>query len=277
MLDHLAESHSRFAWTCDFLDNRDADDFHAIPMEDVSILQHLWLSEGKTIRTMCAPLALQSYIDGLPALGPGQPSGSNRPKKTDKSPAWFDDFVKQPAPKHHQPLLPLQEDADAEMTHDADGNESVAGEDAEVEALFNQLDARRTEFREREHTSAELEFRVGLRTSKNSLDSEGIHAQECFGSARTQAACSFCVAHRINQSASFTLSLYGEAQASVLARGWCNRMQWAFTISCDQPNPVVYDLSKYKEPLEFKALSDATTHSNTKARIAKIRALFMPQ
>lgn len=188
--------------------------------------------------------------------------------------------MQQPQLRHHQPLLPILGDCDDKQGDDEDG-EPKSVEDSQIEEIFKEVDDLRNALRDDAATDiSTLQcFRVGSRASTSKVASGGPSAMEVFGIASTQAAKEFCSRKRVKQSASFTISVYGQADGSVLARGWCHKMQWAYNL-CQVHDeayvPTAADFSRYQEPRELTALFNATTTSSIKDRTMKIRSLFKP-
>ena len=100
------------------------------------------------------------------------------------------------------------------------------------------------------------------------------------GIARTAIAKDFCRRRGIQGCAvRYNLAAYGDVACGILARAWCNRMQYYFNIevlSFDGAATIFSeaDHAAYAEPSEFVRLLEGDVRPALMARVRQIRALM---
>ena len=107
-----------------------------------------------------------------------------------------------------------------------------------------------------------------------SLDGLQAHA---FGNE----AIDFCKTQIIRESSSFDVSTYGAELAGLLARGWCDRMNYFYKKAVEIDDlAIVFSAAQkaaFLESEEFSRSADAVGHNvRVYRRFNQIRALFSP-
>ena len=98
------------------------------------------------------------------------------------------------------------------------------------------------------------------------------------GGAAGALAEEFCAALGLQKTMRFDVAAHGHAQASILARGFCHRMQ--HYVNAYVARPVVYGEAfsqdvhdSYEEPSELRRLAESDVPARTRDRIRAIRRL----
>ena len=108
---------------------------------------------------------------------------------------------------------------------------------------------------------------------------KGVAADAFSASARGEMAIALCRKRSMNRSARFELSLYGEANAAILARSWCCKMQYIFNM-CHMHKDDLHvftaaEKAAWPEPSDLAGAARELAGSNRAlTRIAQIRELF---
>ena len=225
----LSEYNSLYFFRPDYSRIIDEQDLAPLDAADVYVLQGLHTCTGGVIRSSHSPIPLKEFIGRFyvdPSRGTAS-SGDDNNRKSSKS-------VKKELPWLMNDLKLKKARINPEKRHVMvlDGNassedEEYVDDDGVVEDMFEALRARHLA-----DAPAVLIFRDGFkivatsdRRSRShvegdrSLDGLQAHA---FGNE----AIDFCKTQIIRESSSFDVSTYGAELAGLLARGWCDRMNY---------------------------------------------------
>ena len=147
-----------------------------------------------------------------------------------------------------------------------------------MSGVYEELQHKRAEMMDEDASSSTTLFHVKLLGSARAKAKLGT-AVDAWGGKVQQGskAEQFCRLHRFNLSAQFAIRLFGNDEARMLAKEWCNRMQYIFDLWQEQGNEGVrpYDaaaMHHYTELNEFTALA-AGAAGELQTRVDKIRML----
>ena len=105
----------------------------------------------------------------------------------------------------------------------------------------------------------------------------GIRYEYAEGKARAGAAEKFCDNYGFKKSHGFSLSLYGQDGAKTLAKAWCHKLNFFYSLHAINAvaEPFAFteeDIRSYIEPADLTELA-ACDHAATLQRIAQLREL----
>jgi hypothetical protein len=123
------------------------------------------------------------------------------------------------------------------------------------------------------------DFKVAVLSGAWTLLHRGVGADAIQGASRGAEPKRWCSKSKVPASARFEISTYSAANAGIMARTWCSKMQTFFNLCLSTGKDVTdlspEDRSSWQEPSEFTAL--ATQMSDSKLamkRVQQLRALF---
>lgn len=219
--------------------------------------------------------SLEDYLGGLPvprAKAKSTSSASSSGTST-AVPPWAENMVE----KQRRKKASSQVDQDQDIEDDdmdIDLSEDVLG-DPEV---MEQLAKFREAWQETEEQRSR-DFQVSVLGGTWTAKHKGVVADAFSASARGEVAIAWCRARTLPRSARFELSLYGEANAAVLARAWCSKMQFMLHL-CKKLGDDLHAFSleekaDWPEPSELGiAERELMASKRAVARIAQIRNLW---
>ena len=146
-------------------------------------------------------------------------------------------------------------------------------EDARLEELFKELDAKRVDAAAVE--SETVAFRVKLLCGNWLIFTKGKAADAWQGRACFKDAEIFCTQYALQKTARFEITLYGDKGAAIFARAWCHRMEHFYNIWVASDAAYVFvdeDVASYVEPAEFTELV-GTLEGKAAARAVAVRAI----
>lgn len=256
----------------DFLRCTSSVCMHHLKVEDVSVIHGVRHLGGRFVQSSATTVPLASALDLLPAprSGTSREASSSSHKAPPLEP-WAEKLLekrnrRQPAP----PTLEKEEaEDDAEL---ADLAEELHNDPAVLELL--------AQFREEWATTEDQrchDFQVTLLGGSWTAANKGVVADAFSACARGEAVA-WCKTRAIARSARYEISLYGEENASTLARVWCSRMQFLFNLSKKAGNALhVFtqnEKASWVEPSELARVeAELAGVTRAQARIRQIRSL----
>ena len=145
-----------------------------------------------------------------------------------------------------------------------------------VEQIFADVENKRRQMAEETTEPPDDDFKVRLLAGQSVYKRTGESSTAYLGEARGQLARQFCVSLKEHSSATYTISIYGDHAAALLARSWCRVMQHLFNlhIASGTTSFTADQRNAYTESTELAALEAGTTSRDIHKRITQIRALF---
>ena len=165
-----------------------------------------------------------------------------------------------------------------EEAEDKSETESSADElsDGQVEKTFALLRAKRAEWAEQFAQEAVTAFTTTLLGGAWLMKYKGIEYDAFQGKASAGLASEWCLLYGLNKTARFDLSMYSEHGAGIMARAWCHRMEYYFSIWVEAAEGYAYtndDHEAYTEPNDFEAFA-ADVQGRVLQRVEQVRAIL---
>lgn len=151
-------------------------------------------------------------------------------------------------------------------------------DDGFVDDVFKALEKRREEWAEEEDLCLASEFfKVSVMGGPWTKAHLGVDFDSFRGHFVGNEVARWCGLYSLCKSASFSLSKYGDAHASIMAQSWCHRMSYFYRLWRASKDPAFQytegEASLYKEPDEFTALFADGVPGHVVARTKTIRAI----
>ena len=237
-------------------------DLPAVPSYDIEVLPDLQYMGGTSVTSDSDLAPLPTFLARLPPRpAVAKSSGQHKPnvKKATREEAlaqhpWLGGYMETLWPAKEK-LVSTEPGAEPGP---AEGSSEEEDDDATVEELFENLQDKREEW----HTAAargEVEdFRVVLLGGAWQQRTKGVAYDAFRGEAKGPEAHEWCAQYSLQKTARFEISLYGEHNAHLLAKTWCDKMQHFFWIwqaaGMRKYRYSAADRASYVEPEGFKAL-----------------------
>ena len=260
----------------------DEKDLAPLDAADVYVLQGLETCTGGVVRSSHVPIPLKEFIGRFyvdPSRGRESSGDRNNRKSSEslkKELPWLHNDLKlkkarlSPESRH---VMVLYGNASSEEDEDVDV-------DVVVEDVFERL-------RER-HLAPEpavLEFRDGFKIVATSDRRSRSHVEGCRSLdgvkalACCQEAIDFCKTQYVKETSSFDVSTYGAELAGLMARGWCDRMNYFYHTAVEAGGlAIVFSAAQkaaFRETEEIsRSAIDAGHNARVKRRFEQIRQVF---
>lgn len=163
--------------------------------------------------------------------------------------------------------------AGAGSTHRPEDNDRGL-DDERLLLMFAELERKRAT--ETPVEIAPQSFRTKLLGSRWLIREKAKPADAWQGAARTSQAEAWCRRYGLTKSARFEITLYGNANAILIARSWRHKMEYFYkkwmAAGCGKYQYSENDVEVYEEPQEFTQAVQGLSGQQS-ARVAQIRAL----
>ena len=207
---------------------------------------------------------LADFVGNKPVGKKGEASKKNA--KSWEPDAWPTEHMMQAKKKTHE------EAEDKSETESSDDELS----DDQVEKTFALLRAKRAEWAEQFAQEAVTAFTTTLLGGAWLMKYKGIEYDAFQGKASAGLASEWCLLYGLNKTARFDLSMYSEHGAGIMARAWCHRMEYYFSIWVEAAEGYAYtndDHEAYTEPNDFEAFA-ADAQGRVLQRVEQVRAIL---
>ena len=286
------EAISRCAWRrafrSDFYSLESLSRWPELRTEDVLVLPGLVFTRGVNVGSDAWPVPLETWLKRVPPDGPERLGDSSRSatrnataKLPDTLPAWVRDhlcgggsgFGSQRGKRPPAGATARVSGSSSESSADEPPAEL---DDDLVKQIFADVENKRTQMAEEMTKPPDDDFKVRLLAGQSVYKRTGESFTAYVGEARGQLARQFCVSLKEHSSATYTISIYGDHAAALLARSWCRVMQHFFNlhIASGTTSFTADQRNAYTESTELAALEAGTTSRDINKRITQIRALF---
>lgn len=246
----------------------------------VSVLEGLCFTGELFAQTRFDAVPLQRFLDDLPEAMRPNASGAERASSEGKTQEsliqelpWLSKIWTK-IDRSEEPPRTEPDEAPAAGKGAADPDM----DDDEVEAIYEELERRRRELAA-DHPSGE-DFGTTLLGGRWTLRERGDSADVVQGRGRNALAKEFCARRGVPQTARFEIAQYTEANAAILARAWCHRMQYFYDLEVVSGGAAYSfapeDCRAYVEPTELSRLCVdwAGRHKKGSDRIQALRRMF---
>ena len=274
----MSSAHREFRFHTDFMESCPWHELPQVPLESVKVLTDLEHAGGDVVVSSSSLLPLQDVLSWLPAVNkPKQSQGKQAtPSKVLASPALLEEhpFLKGFLAQHAEDSP--SDHASSSTQPPPDTEEQPAAEDDAFEELCRELDAKRREWAEVEHSYQNV-FQVTLLGGVWLIKREG-RAIEGFRAAPkvNSEAEAWLVQYSFSKSASYFVSVYGEQLASAMAHAWAHRMYYFFSLWDASGDPsyryTAEDVANYVEQPTFTTATQNLTGRQL-SRVQALRAL----
>ena len=148
--------------------------------------------------------------------------------------------------------------------------------DEQVQEVFDALEQKRQEWAD-DVVGYDGDFNITLTGGPAVMREHGLAFQAFKGLVRQGSPAElWCGQHGLAKSASFSLAMYGEQTARIMAHAWCHRMHYFYSlwVAADDPSfrYTDEDVAAYAEQPAFSDLASGLEGAQL-ARANKIRAL----
>jgi hypothetical protein len=276
----LLEPEVTHSFHINFFDNRGGYAMAGVDESNVQVLTNLIHVGGTRAVTYDLPVPLQVFFQSLPDRPQSasqntkedQANHAHREKLVDKFP-WLHklDFQREgtSCPPAGGDGGPGREPA---LPHDA----HMA--DADVDAMFVEFAAHRAQWADGLPATTD-DFKVTLLGGRWLAAHHGMAYDAFQGASTNQRAKLFCRNRNMPFSARYNISTYGNAEASMLARTWCHKMQHYYNVAVAAGNDAHPFTDEhhhaYIEPTEFTRYADAADGNRAIiGRVGQFRSLF---
>ena len=148
--------------------------------------------------------------------------------------------------------------------------------DAEKVALWTRLEEKRAEWDGLKYGKLSAgAFKVTFTKGEFTKKKTGRDFDFCLAYAVNKPSKQWCTRYRMQDSARFATGQYGEREATILAQGWCSRMDHFLSIYTTSEDPdytfIAADTASWDPPPHWQATYDAVP-DRAKARVTELFA-----
>lgn len=229
--EHLSETFARHRYWVDIRQSAFVDAVLPHDLASVRILEGLHFDGALYVQSRFDPVPLERFLDDLPDVAAGssgdaarqRPDGNSQDSLIQELP-WLSKIWNNIDRSQELPQPPIAEASDARKK----AADEAMGDD-ELAAIYEELERRRRKIAEDAPANGD-DFRVGVKGGAWTMANRGVSADAASARAANALAIEFCHRRSVPKTVRFELSLYGEANAAILARFWAHRMQYFFDL-----------------------------------------------